>query len=376
MEGFQIVPSLDRQRFNFRLLVEAERLYEKNTGEKIVHWQRRLWARYSRNLALISKMLVAGAFDLAVAARAVVDDNFAWEVWNLISNYHHQRAETDLETVKISGEEMWLNMKRVQLHRRLPKPKTRPHPIGLRTRKREDFPGQWAREFAGNRICSYPPEDLVLENYGLFLKKKGKSILSEECSRVEPFTTSLLDGIDLRETLRNWHEKKIYVREFQKIAGDVGAIVVIFDEDSQNRYNWGMTWLGEHQQESDMAFYSTDPANHVVGPGIARAEYGGFLLSYPPMRMGDVWHDPDYCFAESKPETLLLAALDYSLQRWVVYVAARPPRSIFKTIASRMNKKIVYIPVGQLSPVSLKKIRIVHILDSHDKRSIAKDYLW
>ncbi len=168
----------------------------------------------------------------------------------MISNYHHQRAETDLETVKISGEEMWLNMKRVQLHRRLPKPKTRPHPIGLRTRKREDFPGQRAREFAGNRICSYPPEDLVLENYGLFLKKKGKKYPLGECSRVEPFTTLSLDGIDLRETLRNWHEKKIYVREFQKIAGDVGAIVVILDEDSQNRYNWGMTWLGEHQQET------------------------------------------------------------------------------------------------------------------------------
>jgi hypothetical protein len=36
----------------------------------------------------------------------------------------------------------------------------------------------------------------VIEDYGRFLKKKGKSILSEERVRVEPFTTSLLDGID------------------------------------------------------------------------------------------------------------------------------------------------------------------------------------
>jgi len=374
-EKFRLVAPMDRQRFNFHLWAEAERQYEINTGGKVAHWQRRLGARYSRNLALIDKMLVAGPFDLTIAARAVVDDNFAWEIWTLISNYPYQRADTDLPTLNITGEEVWIKMKRVQLHRRLPKKKTRPCPVGLRPRKKESYPGEWARQFDGNRICSYPPEDLVLENYGLFLKKKGKSILSEERSRVEPFTSSLLDGIDLRETLRNWHEGKLYVKEFQKIAGEVGAVVVIFNEDPQNHFNWGMTWLGEHSQESDMAFYSTDPANHIIGPGIARAEYGGFLLSYPPRRMIDVWHDPDYCSAESKAETLLLAALDYTLQRFVVYVAARPPRSFFKTIASRMDRKIIYIPMGQLSPVSLKKIRFVHILDNHETRSIAKGFI-
>ena len=40
-----------------------------------------------------------------------------------------------------------------------------------------------------------------------------------------------------------------------------------------------MTWQGEHTQESDMAFYSTDPYEQLVGPGIIRAEYGGFLMS-------------------------------------------------------------------------------------------------
>ncbi len=39
------------------------------------------------------------------------------------------------------------------------------------------------------------------------------------------------DGIDLRETIRNWHEQKIYVRELSKFSGEVGALVVIFDED-------------------------------------------------------------------------------------------------------------------------------------------------
>jgi len=246
----------------------------------------------------------------------------------------------------------------------------------LKPRKKEKFPGEWATKLDGNSICSYPPEDLVIEDYGRFLKKKGKGILSEEHTHTEPFTTSLLDGIDLRETIRNWHEGKIYVRQFQKVAGEVGSVIVIFDEDRDNRYYYMTTWLGEHQNESDMAFYSTFPFDNLVGPGIGRGEYGGFLMSLPARRMFDVWQDPDYDFAESKPERLLLAGLDYSLERFVVYVAAKPPRSVFRGIAARFGRTIIYIPIGQLSPVALKKVRVVHVLDGYDKRKAAKEYIW
>jgi hypothetical protein len=367
---------MDRQRLNFRLFAEAEKRYEKSTREKVSHWQRRLFATYSRNLTLIQKGLVAGLFDQTVAARSIVDDNFAWELWALGSSHAGQKETSDIETVNISGDELYRHMKRIRLRRRLPREKARVRPSGLKERKKEKIPGEWADEFRGHGICSYPPEDIVIENYGLFLKKKGKSVLSEERSRTEPFSTSLLDGIDIRETLRNWHEGRLYVREAQKVSGEVGSVVVIFDEDVENHYSWQMTWQGEHNQESDMAFYSTDPYEQVVGPGIVRAEYGGFLMSYPPGRLFDVWHDTDYLYAESKAETLLLAALDYALERFVVYVAAKPPRSIFRSFAARLGRKIIYIPIGQLSPISLKKIRAVHVLDGHDKRSIAKDYIW
>ena len=217
--------------------------------------------------------------------------------------------------MKISGEEVWLNTKMMRLRRRLPSKKRRLRPVGLKPRKKEKVPGEWASQLNGASICSYPPEDLVIEDYGRFLKKKGKSILSEERSNSEPFTTSLLDGIDIRETIRNWHKGQIYVRNFQKIHGEVGAVIVIFDEDRDDRYPYMTTWLGEHQNESDMAFYSTYPFDHLVGPGIGRGEYGGFLMSLPARRMFDVWQDPDYDFAENKPERLLLAGLDYSLQQ-------------------------------------------------------------
>jgi hypothetical protein len=358
------------------LFRDAEQSYQKNTGDKIEHWQRRMMARYTRNLAQLGGDLVAGLFDLTVAARAVVDDNYGWEVWDTANRYPAQKQSSELETVNLSGEEVWIHMRKLRLRRRLPRPKQRLRPAHLKLRKKEKFPGEWAREVNGNAICSYPPEDLVVEDYGRFLKHKAKSLLSEERVRVEPFTTSMLDGIDLRETIRNWHEKKIYVRQFDRIAGDVGAVVVIFDEDRENRYTYHTTWLGENQNESDMAYYSTQPFEHMVGPGIGRAEYGGFLMSLPPRRMVDVWSDPDYEFAETKPERLLLAALDYSIQRLVVYVAARPPRSIYRSIAAHLRRSILYVPIGQLSPAKLKRIRVVHVLDSHDRREAAKDYVW
>jgi hypothetical protein len=369
-------PLIDRRHAQLAVFRQAEKEYEANAGERVAHWQRRLLARYARNLALAASELSAGLFDMAVAARGVADDNYAWEVWEAASRYPPQQTDSSLPTVKISGDEIWINTRRIRIRRRLPSTKRRLRPYGLKPRKKEKIPGEWASQLNGTSICSYPPEDLVVEDYGRYLKHKGKSILSEERVRVEPFTTSILDGIDMRETIRKWYEGRIYVRQYRKIQGEVGSIVVIFDEDRDNRYPYTTTWLGENQNESDMAFYSTFPFDNLVGPGIGRAEYGGFLMSLPPRRMYDVWQDADYEFAESKSERLLLAALDYSVHHYVVYVAAKPPRSIFKTIASRVDRTVIYIPIGQLSPVSLKKIRVVHVLDGYDKRAVAKDYLW
>ncbi|MCZ2148859.1 MAG: hypothetical protein LC126_13915 [Bryobacterales bacterium] len=367
---------LDRPRLQYELLKEAEQAYEAMTGDKLSHWQRRMLARYTRNLASISGELVCGLYDLTVAARSIVDDNYAWEVWQTANRYAAQRDQTDAQTVRLSADEVFLETKRVRIRRRLPRPKHLTRPSNLKPRKREKQPGEWARELDGNAICSYPPEDIVIEDYGRFLKQKAKRLLSEERTRVEPFSTSLHDGIDIRETIRNWHQGKIFVRQMQRLAGDVGAVCIIFDEDPHDRYRYLTTWLGENQNESDMAFYSTHPFEHMVGPGVGRAEYGGLLMTLPPRRMFDVWHDPDYQFAETKAERLLMAALDYSVDRHVVYAASRPPRSVFRSIANHLGRKILYVPLGQLSPAKLKKIRVVHVLDGYQRRETAKDYIW
>ena len=369
--------AIERPRWQLALLREAEREYAINTGESIRSWQRLSLAKFCRNLAMLDAHLLPGVYDLTLGARSIVDDNYAYEVWQMANRFSEQQAEAPpLETINITGEEVWLHTRKLRIRRRLPRVKQRLRPSGLKARKREKHAGEWASQTDGNSICSYPPEDLVIENYGRFLKRYAKNKVSEERSHVEPFTTSMLDGIDLRETVRNWHQNKLFVKEMGKFSGDIGALVIIFDEDRDGRYQYLTTWLGEHQNESDMAFYSTEPFEHLVGPGVGRAEYGGLLMTLPPRRLFDVWNDLDYEWAETKAERLLMAALDYSMERHVIYIAAKPPRSMFRQLAARANRAIVYVPLGQLSPAKLKKIRVVHVLDSYRRRDEAKQYIW
>jgi hypothetical protein len=41
-----------------------------------------------------------------------------------------------------------------------------------------------------------------------------------------------------------------------------------------------------------------------------------------------------------------------------------------------MGRAIVFIPLGALSPVKLRQIRVMHILAGRDKRDIAGEYIW
>jgi hypothetical protein len=367
----------DRRVWQSSLLRDAEREYEINTGEKMRSWQRISLARFSRNLAALDADLFPGTYDLTLAARSIVDDNYAYEVWQTANRFSVQQTEDEsLETVNISGDDLWLRTRKLRIRRRLPRMKQMLRPAGLKRRKRESYEGEWASQTDGSSICSYPPEDLVIENFGLQLKGFANRTITEERSHTERFSTSMLDGIDLRETVRNWYEGALFVRESAKRSGEIGAVVIIFDEDREEKYTYLTTWLGEHQNESDMAFYSTPPFDHIVGPGIGRAEYGGLLMTLPPRRMYNVWDDPDYDLAETKAERLLMAALDYSIHKDVIYVAKQPPRSKFRQLAVRFGRTIRYIPIGQLSPTQLKKVRVVHVLDSYERRTTAKQYIW
>lgn len=376
--------AIDRARLNLKLLKLAAADYHKNTGSEIGRNYFEVMMKFLSNYTRIKGMLAPGLYDLIMAARASVDDNYAYEVFRRAVEYPWLDDAHRLVTLELGLDDLKIDGKLVRFHRRMKSVRQIFAPY-MKKRKTEAKKGDWLREWKNNddSVCSYQPEDIVIENFGNYLRKKAKSVLNDEQARVEPFSTSLMDGVDMRETIRNYHvDGRIYVRRGRLAQGAAGTVVMIFDEDlpggasRPEKFPYKMTWLGEHGQESDMAFYSTVPGDRIVGPGISRCEYGGFMLSYPPLRLYDVWRDPAYFVARSKPETLLLAALDYSLEKFVVYCAKSPPRSFFKSVASRLGKKIVYIPIGQFSRITVEKLRVMHILAGKSVRETAGDYIW
>ncbi len=367
----------DRQRLILQLYREASASYRQNTGNAFPSYNLRNIMKFAQNYAVVGGQLMPDLFKILTAAKGCVDHHYAYEVWKLATNYPHRHNIDNLPELDLTIEEVWGDSKRIHFHL---KEKSRKSSRIFHLKKdRSSFNFRPPSPFT---ICSYPPEDIAIEKFGDFLKKKGTQILVDEGAQTIPFSSSIEDGIDTKETIRHWHENKLYVKAKGKPPAGIGSVCMIFDEDTskqneiyQEKYPWCTTWMGEHQQESDMAFYATSLTKQIVGPGISRCEYGGFMMSYPPRRMINIWMDSDYQECHSKAEVLLMAAIDYAIQPVVVYVAHRPPRSLLKSFAHRFNKKIVYIPIGQLSPIALNQLRVFHVLDGHDKRKIADEYI-
>lgn len=366
----------DRQKLLFNLYKHSGEHYRQNTCFAFQSYHLRNLMKFSRNYALVNQQLLPNLFQLLTAAKGCVDHNYAYETWELATEYPYRKNIDHLPELDLSIEDVWKSRKLIQFH--LKEKNRKGFDFHRRNKGKASF--QLIRK-GPFTLCSYPKEDVIVENFGHFLKQKGVQLATEEGARTIPFSTSLEDGLDLRETLRHWSEKKLYVKVKGKPAAPPSSIVIIFDEDNleegvkEEKYIWKTTWLGEHTQESDMAFYATPMGQNLIGPGICRCEYGGFMLTSPPRRLFDIWSDPDYAKCRSKAECLLMAAIDYAVLPHIVYVAAKPPSSKMKQFAARFGKKIVYLPIGQLSSTLLQKIRRFHVLDGQDKRAIADEYI-
>jgi hypothetical protein len=368
---------VDRRRLGAALWTLASASYKEQTDLGTSFWQRRMYADFAGRMSRVQGHLVPGLYEWTVAARGVADDNLAWEIFDIARTYPWQREEAGIPTTRIDGELLRWGTRSLRFRRRFFRIKQRPLAVPVRQHPRPENPEDWTEGIEADAICSYPPEDVVVEDYGRFLQHRAVSNLAAETRRTEPFATGMLDGIDLRETMLNWHEARVYVREDGTTPGRAGSVIVIFDTDLDGGgFPYLMTWLGEHEQESDMAFYSTDPRRHVVGPGIMRATYGGFMLTYPPGRVYDVWRDPDYRAARSKAEVLTMAAIDYSREKLIVHTSPRPPSRPMCSWADRQGKRLVHVPIGSLSPVSVRSLRTVHILAGRSTRAVARDYVW
>jgi hypothetical protein len=358
---------LDRAKLILQLLKAAKAPYEAAVKCSLPPWCLATIMKFCRNLAHLSGALLPDLYQLITAAKACVDHNYAYEVWKLATDWPYLRNIDNLQERKFKAEEIWGRAKKIHFHKKLISQKSL-----LKDRHKNSK--QEAFTFSPGEICSFQPEDLVVEKFSSTLKKRGRKIVGEEDTHTVPFAGSLEEGIDIKETIRHLAERKLFVKKQGHFKKDVGSIVIIFDEDFE-KYSWKLTWLGEGNNESDMAFFATPLGGDIVGPGIARCQYGGFFLSYPSRRLVDVWKDPDYRHCETPSEVLLQAACDYSINPVIVFMAKEPPSKYMKQYARRFAKRILFIPLMSMNATSIQKLKSFHVLDSRLRRATAEDYI-
>jgi hypothetical protein len=374
-------PLSNRHEMIVSLMEQAAAYYTRQTHQEVPDYVRVTWAKFLRKWLSYKGELLPDLYHLVSAARSAMDEDFAYHVHEYLSDYAWANDPLDPSAVLLNEDNLMFHGHKIILHKKL---RTFFHTSrkyrmkAVNTSKWKDhLRKKWETADPNELdICSYPPEDVEVERWGETLIKHANHIMQTARTGAEPFVADFGGGPDVRETLRRFYEQRIYVKTEDQGGLEFGSVVVVFDEDERSvSYPFQMTWLGEHSQESDMAFYSTLPGAEIVGPGISRMEHGGFMMSYPPMRMFDIWIDSDFDFVPTRHERLLVAGIAYSEKPGIVYVCKKPPPVKWKKLATSMGKRIIYIPLGSLNPLHVKRMRTFHMLQNKGIRNFAHEYL-
>jgi hypothetical protein len=329
-----------------------------------------------RNLSLFEKRFTPDLYTLVIAAKQTAGDQFALHVAETARDYPYTE-DRGLPSIKLGVERGRLpDGEIVGLVSRLPGPPVTWRSCELARRPERLERQRWQMQWNPYSQCSWPPEDTAIEDFRAHVFDRARAVLGADLARTEPFTTSILDGIDIRDTLRHWYEEKIYVKVLPPSRGRLDCVVMLFDSPADPRdYPWRTTWYAEHDEESTLAFFATDFSKELVGPGIALATYGGAMFLFPPVHIPDIWRDPRLDFTETLEERLLAAACMYSACPHVALLSAAPPGAGWRKLAQRYNKKWVHLPLSQFSDELIQQLRMAHVLNGHQVRSYAAEFI-
>ena len=361
------------------LLISARESYRqdfKNRSRKISPQTLSTILKYVRNLTLMDRRLTPDLYNLITAAKQVAGDGYALHVAETAREYPYER-ETPFETATL-GIDRWRlpNGDVVDVVNRLPGQPVIWRTCELRPRPSQSDRQKWEMEWNPYGQCSWPPEDKKIEDFRTHVADKAKLLMGLDLAKTEKFTTSIQDGIDIRETLRNWHTGDLFVKVNPPTTGRLDCVVMLFDSPADPReYPWRSTWFAEHQNESTLAFYASDFQKEMVGPGVAMGVYGGAMFLFPPVAIRDIWTDPRLDFATTMEERILAAACLHSRCPQIALLSPLPPGAGWRKLAKRFKKKWVHVPLGSFSQSTIHQLRIVHVLNGHHVRSYAADFI-
>lgn len=347
--------------------------------------QQKNMMKYLRNLCLLDRYIMPDYIDMLTASKCMINNDYALEVMEGMEYYPYYNEE-DYPTVKLNrdpatnGMEGLLKDKKIKLNRYDNVWKSSFKKINIDTRPKEKYEGEWEEAWdERTNLLSHIPEDILMERHMNILRDKIKNMLTEDKAKIEPFTVSVKDGIDMRETIRNYYKNEIYVKEIPKIKGNIGHIVIIFDEEHDEDYDWNIVWYSEAHDDSDLILYATEPGNILVGPGISKCYFGGYASLMPPQGPHDVWRDyrelKEEGIVKNYADLLLYTAIIYSVDKYLGYIAPKPPSNILKELSKTRSVEIVHVPLTNFSSETLRKLRHFHVLGNRRLRSVAKDYI-
>lgn len=361
------------------MLLSARQKYKaelKNRGRKITPHLLATFLKYARNLCLIERRMTPDLYTLITAAKQLAGDQFAISLAEVAREYPFSDWLPYDEFKMSIGRGQLPDGSLVSLKNRLPG-----HPVSWRTCQLNRRPPEidrqaWAMRWNPFSHCSWPPEDVAIERFRTHVKDRALSLLGHDLAKVEKFTTSLKDGLDIRETLRNWHTGDLYVKELPPSRGSLDCVIMLFDSPADPReYPWRITWHAEHHDESTLSFFATPFQDELVGPGIALSTYGGAMFLFPPRPIRDIWNDRRFDFADTLEERLLAAACCHARERHIAILSQAPPGVGWRRLAKRSGKKLVHVPLAHFSQETVQQLRMFHVLNGHQVRSYAEHFI-
>jgi hypothetical protein len=361
------------------LLISSRTVYQqefKSRARKITPNLLAKCLQYLRNLTLIEHRFSPQLIDIVISAQQVAGDGYARHVLEQAKNYSgwqelgQPECRLGIDRVGLPDGEM------LSLVNRLPGPPVTWRQLEIQPKPPEKSKKDWNQRWNPFSQCSWPPEDDLIESFRRAVFNRAKEAMGADLAKTEKFTTSVKDGIDIRETVRHWYDGEIYVKVLPPNKGRLDVAVMMFDSPADPReYPWRTTWFAEHAEESTLAFFASDFREQPVGPGICLAHYGGAMFIYPPVPIPDIWQDPRLDFATTLEERLLAAACLHAECKHVALLSSAPPGQAWKQIAKRFKKVLVHLPLSSFADSSVQQLRMVHVLNGKEVRSYAAEFI-
>jgi hypothetical protein len=332
--------------------------------------------KYIRNLTLLDRRLTPDLYTIAVAAKQVLGDQYAIHVVESARNYPYSDF-LPWPTVTLGIDQARLpDGEQVGIVNRLAGSPQEWRSIELNRKPLRDQSKKWQMRWNPYRQCSWPPEDDLIESFRSRVIDRARAAMGADLARSEKFSTSLMDGIDIRETLRHWYDGNLYVKIQPPSVGHLDACLCLFDHQADPRqYPWRTTWFAEHEEESTLAFFATDYRQEMLGPGVAVATYGGALFLYPPRSIPDVWTNPELDFVDTLEDRLIAAACLHSQSKQIALLSPIAPGAERRKIAKRFGKSLVHVPLSQFNDGVVQQLRTVHVLNGQEVRSYAAHFI-